>query len=98
MPMLDETATIKQGATARLLTRKIRVEVVDGPDRGLVKELTGPEARIGSSPDASLVLKDRTVSRLHLTLRVEGNAIRVVDEGSRNGTVLDGTQVRDAWA
>jgi DNA-binding NtrC family response regulator len=96
--MPEETAPVVSGGAARLLTRKIRVEVVDGPDRGLVTDLTGPDARIGSGPDASLVLKDRTVSRLHLTLRVEGDAIRVVDEGSRNGTLLDGTRVRDAWA
>jgi transcriptional regulator with GAF, ATPase, and Fis domain len=98
MPMLEETVPVEQGSAARLVTRKIRVEVVDGPDRGRVAELTGPEARVGSGADAGLVLQDRTVSRLHLTLRVEGDAIRVVDEGSRNGTFLDGTRVRDAWA
>ena len=98
MPMPEETAPVEEGCAARLVTRKIRVEVVDGPDRGRVAELTGPEARIGSGVGASLVLGDRTVSRLHLTLRIEGDAIRVVDEGSRNGTVLDGTRVRDAWA
>src|SRR5262249_9208730 len=98
MPVLEQTVPVEQGAAVRLLTRKIRVEVVDGPDRGLTADLTGPEARIGSGQDASLVLKDRTLARLHLTLRVEGNAIRVVDEGSRNGTILDGTRVRDAWA
>jgi transcriptional regulator with GAF, ATPase, and Fis domain len=98
MPVLDETAPIEQGSAARLVTRKIRVEVVDGPDRGVIAELTGPDARIGSGADAGLVLKDRTVSRIHLTLRVEGDAIRVVDEGSRNGTIVDGTRVREAWA
>ena len=96
--MPEETAPVEEGCAARLLTRKIRVEVVDGPDRGLVADLTGPEARIGSGAGANLVLKDRTVSRLHLILRIEGEAIRVIDEGSRNGTVLDGTRVCDAWA
>jgi transcriptional regulator with GAF, ATPase, and Fis domain len=98
MRPLEETAPVVQDGAARLVTRRIHVEVVGGPDCGAVAELSGPEARIGSGPDASLVLKDRTVSRLHLTLRIEGDAIRVVDEGSRNGTVLDGTRVRDAWA
>jgi transcriptional regulator with GAF, ATPase, and Fis domain len=96
--MLEETAPVDPGGATRLKTHKIRVEVLDGPDRGLVTELTGPEARIGSGAAVSLVLKDHTVSRLHLTLRIEGDAIRVVDEGSRNGTILDGTRVRDAWA
>jgi transcriptional regulator with GAF, ATPase, and Fis domain len=98
MRMEEETVPVEQGGAARLLTRKIRIEVVDGPDRGRVVELAGPEIRVGSGANASLAVTDRTVSRLHLTLRVEGDAIRVVDEGSRNGTILDGVRVRDAWA
>jgi DNA-binding NtrC family response regulator len=94
----EETEPVLQDPATRLVTRKIRVEVVDGPDRGLTADLIGPEARIGSGADAALVLKDRTVSRLHLTLRVELDAIRVIDEGSRNGTVLDGVRVREGWA
>ncbi len=80
------------------MTRTIRVDVLDGPDRGRVIDLPGPDARIGSGTRADLFLKDPTVSRLHLTLRVEGDALRVVDEGSTNGTILDGVRVREAWA
>ena len=82
----------------RLRTRRIRIEVVDGPDRGLSAELPGPEARVGTGRECDLVLKDPTVSRHHLTVRIEDAAIRVVDAGSRNGTRLDSIQVRDAYA
>ncbi|KYF91468.1 hypothetical protein BE20_14525 [Sorangium cellulosum] len=88
----------RDGSAFRLASRKIRVEVVHGPDRGLVAELPGPEARVGLGRECDLVLKDPTVSRLHLVVRVEGERIRVIDAGSRNGTAVDGVEVRDAYA
>ena len=90
--------TVHQGAEPKLSIRKIRFEVVKGPDQGLVAEVAGAEARVGSGKTCDLVLKDPTVSRLHLSVRVEGDAIRVTDAGSRNGTLLDNTRVADAWA
>jgi DNA-binding NtrC family response regulator len=82
----------------KLESHKIRFEVVDGPDQGLTAELPGPQARVGSGKECDLVLTDPTVSRLHLLVRIEGEAIRVVDAGSRNGTLLDSIQVHDAYA
>jgi DNA-binding NtrC family response regulator len=84
--------------TIQLRSNKIRIEVVHGPDAGVTADLPGPGARIGSGSDCDFVLTDRAVSRLHLLLRIEKNAIRVIDEGSRNGTTIDGTAVRDAYA
>jgi transcriptional regulator with GAF, ATPase, and Fis domain len=76
----------------------MRFEVVQGPDQSLVVELAGPEARIGSGKNCDLVLRDPTVSRLHLVVRIEGESIRVTDAGSRNGTLLDSIRVVDAYA
>jgi transcriptional regulator with GAF, ATPase, and Fis domain len=83
---------------AKLVSRKVRIEVVAGPDSGRHAELPGPEVRVGSAPDCDLALRDPTVSRHHLTLRVEGERIRIIDFGSTNGTLLDGLSVRDAFA
>ncbi len=83
---------------ARLVSRKVRIDVLAGPDSGRHAELPGPEVRVGSAPDCDLALRDPTVSRHHLTLRVEGERIRVLDVGSTNGTLLDGLHVRDAFA
>jgi len=94
----DQTLPTARGVAMMLSTRKIRVEVTDGPDRGAVADLPGPEARVGSGRENGLVLSDRRVSRVHLTLRVEKDAIRVIDEGSKNGTFLDGVRVQDAFA
>src|SRR6185503_10252161 len=82
----------------RLRSHKIRIDVVRGPDAGASAELPGPEARIGSGKDCDFTLNDPTVSRFHLLLRIENDAIRVIDPGSRNGTTVDGTRARDAYA
>ena len=79
-------------------SHKVRIDVVRGPDAGAVVELPGPEARIGSGKDCDFPLKDPTVSRLHLILRLEGDAIRILDAGSLNGSTVDGVKVRDAYA
>ena len=44
------------------------------------------------------MLADPTVSRHHFKLRIEGDDIRVIDAGSRNGTFVDGVRVQNAWA
>jgi transcriptional regulator with GAF, ATPase, and Fis domain len=81
-----------------LRSRKIRLEVIQGPDRGRITELPGHGARIGSGPDADIVLSDPTVSKHHLTVRIDADAIRVLDNKSRNGTLLDGVRVIEAYA
>jgi len=81
-----------------LRIHKIRLEVIDGPDQGLVTELTGTNLRIGAGPECELVLKDPTVSRVHVIVRIEQDSIRIIDVGSRNGTQIDGITIRDAYA
>jgi transcriptional regulator with GAF, ATPase, and Fis domain len=88
----------RDAAPLRLQSHKIRVEVLGGPDAGRQVELPGPEVRVGSAPDCDLQLRDPTVSRHHLTVRLEDDRIRIMDAGSRNGTFLDGLCVRDAYA
>jgi DNA-binding NtrC family response regulator len=93
----------REGDLFKLRSRKIRVAVLAGPDAGKVAELPGPEAAVGSGADCELALKDPTVSRRHFTLRVDEVGLRVIDgpstrSGSRNGTILDGVRVRDAYA
>jgi len=98
--MRDDTSTSTVGAERGALLRsyKLRVEVVRGPTAGQVVELAGPVARIGSGKACDFVLRDPTVSRSHLVLRIEDNSIRVLDTGSRNGTTVDGVRIRDAYA
>jgi transcriptional regulator with GAF, ATPase, and Fis domain len=52
----------------------------------------------GSAKEASLVVDDRTVSRLHAELSVEGDGLWVRDLGSRNGTYINGIKIVHARA
>ncbi|MFD7980008.1 FtsK/SpoIIIE domain-containing protein [Streptomyces sp. NPDC059071] len=78
---------IGEGAPARL-------HVVSGPDAGGVHLLHGGAIRIGRSVDADVPLDDPDVSRAHCTVTVGPDGrVTVTDEGSTNGTTLDGTAV-----
>ncbi|WP_437607061.1 sigma 54-interacting transcriptional regulator [Sorangium sp. So ce834] len=99
--MNDDEGTLpidRAPRTIKLRSNKIRIEVVQGPDAGTIVELSGPEARIGSGADCDLVVKDPTVSRFHLTIRIHNHLLRVTDRVSRNGTAIDGTMIHDAYA
>ena len=53
--------------------RTLRVEVVQGPDKGLSKTTTSDTIAIGSAPQNDLILTDDTVSRFHLELHHLGS-------------------------
>ncbi|SCF84413.1 FHA domain-containing protein, partial [Streptomyces sp. Ncost-T10-10d] len=73
-----------------------QLHVVAGPDAGGVHLLHGGRIRIGRSADADVPLDDPDVSRLHCTVTVSADGlVSVADLGSTNGTLLDGTEVRD---
>lgn len=95
----DSTSTlVPTGTGLKLRSHKIRVEILQGPGAGTMVELAGPSATVGSGDDCDMKLDDRSVSRRHLNLRIEQNRIRVIDADSRNGTTVDGTHIRDAYA
>lgn len=65
----------------------MRVEVVDGPDRGA--HATGTETlSVGTAKDNALALGDFTVSRYHLEASAHPGGILVSDLGSTNGTYV----------
>jgi DNA-binding NtrC family response regulator len=92
------TRTLAREGDFTFRSRKVRIEIAEGPDHGRVVELSGPDIEIGCARSCDLVLTDPTVSRHHLTLKVTTDGIRVVDAGSRNGTTVDGLRVLDAFA
>lgn len=73
-----------------------RLHVVAGPDAGGVHFLHGGRIHIGRSADADVPLDDPDVSRLHCAvIVVDDGRVWVADNGSTNGTALDGTPVAD---
>ena len=85
----------RNGKTVARRLQKIRVTVVDGPDRGAVFEGAQDEIRVGCAEDNDLMVRDPAVSRRHVALRLAGDGIRVVDLGSTNGTFMGDVRVHD---
>ncbi|MDB4933481.1 MAG: Nitrogen regulation protein NtrC [Labilithrix sp.] len=72
----------------------LKVVVVAGPDEGREVSLDAT-ITIGSDPGCQLVLTDPAVSRKHVTLSVERSGVVVRDLGSRNGTFLASTKIKE---
>ena len=73
----------------------LRVEVVDGPDRGA--SATGSDAlSVGTARDNALAIGDFTVSRYHLEASAHSGGILVVDLGSTNGTYVGAVRIERA--
>jgi NHLM bacteriocin system ABC transporter ATP-binding protein len=48
---------------------------------------------VGRGPDCDLVVSDASVSRRHASLEVDAGGIRVTDNGSANGVLVDGRRI-----
>jgi predicted component of type VI protein secretion system len=82
--------------------RTIRIDewslaIIEGPGSGRSFRLPPGELTAGHSPENDIVLADRSVSRRHFTIQdsPEGHVVR--DLGSKNGTLLDGVRVHEAY-
>jgi DNA-binding NtrC family response regulator len=73
----------------------MRVEVVDGPDRGANATSTETLA-VGTAKDNALSLGDFTVSRYHLEASAHPGGILISDLGSTNGTYVGAVRVERA--
>jgi DNA-binding NtrC family response regulator len=77
--------------------RRFRLSVLEGPRVGQSCESSGDRCSIGFHPSNDLNIEDPTVSRFHCEIRMDGTGARVRDLNSRNGTILDGVLVADAF-
>src|SRR3569833_179504 len=106
---MTQTPTSHSGAETDLLSdmessylrgerasdRRLQVQIEEGPDRALVREVTSAHIAVGTSRKNELALADPTVSRHHLR-GDSSNGILVQDLDSRNGTYLGELQIREA--
>ncbi len=94
---MDETGTwVEKRAGADVLrVRTIRLDVVEGPDRGLSRTFSAPAITLGRA-NADFQLDDRRVSALHAELRLEDIGFRLRDLGSTNGTCVGSVRVIEA--
>ena len=78
--------------------RKCLLVVLDGPSKGTKIDLnTRKLTRIGKKEDNDLYLDDPTVSRYHAEIHFTADSYLLKDLGSTNGTLINGTRVREAF-
>ncbi len=72
--------------------------VVNGPSAGTRFDLHGDDGPliIGRSVGTQIRVDDTEVSRKHLSIRYDGEAFRLTDLRSANGTYLNGGRIEDA--
>ncbi len=75
--------------------RRASLQVLAGPDAGRRFDIED-RARVGARPLADIVLADARVSGLHCEFTVGGEALRVRDLGSKNGTFVGTVRILDA--
>jgi DNA-binding NtrC family response regulator len=92
----EHTAAAGVGRAAPSI-RRFRLAVVEGPGAGSSRESTSDRCSIGSHELNDLVIDDPTVSRFHCEIRILPEGVVVTDLKSRNGTIVDGVQVREAF-
>ena len=96
LPSTDATTTHDHGLRYDVI-RKLHVSVVDGPMKKTQWQSKGSTCVVGSHPSCDVILEDPTVSRFHCELIINDHQARVRDSGSRNGTLLDGVLVVEAY-
>lgn len=94
-------STEPAGDVPGLPVRTLRVEVLSGPDAGLIfvaadRAASSETSSVGTAEGNDVVLSDKTVSRFHLELVRGGDGVHVVDHGSTNGTLFHGARLGEA--
>jgi DNA-binding NtrC family response regulator len=92
--MSDIETQLQQRPGVQVVT-SLRVEVVDGPDRG-AHAVGGETMAVGTARDNALVVGDFTVSRYHLEVAAHPGGILVTDLGSTNGTYIGNVRIERA--
>jgi two-component system response regulator GlrR len=90
------TLVDSQDRLPEALVRRFRLTVIEGPGQGITRESTGDRMTVGSHALNDLVIDDPTVSRFHCEVRVEAAGGVIGDLHSKNGTLVDGVEVREA--
>ena len=92
---LSSTRVVDDARTPRLLRRKIRLEVLKGPNKGQGDVFGKEEINIGTLPSNDLVLSDSSVSRYHLRIATGASGFVLTDLDSTNGTYIGPIRIRE---
>ena len=89
--------TYAGGRAAGMRVRRCRLEVVAGPDAGVIRDIEASVIRIGARRGNDLQLQDTKVSGLHCEIRLDERGYRLIDLDSTNGTWVSGMRVNDVY-
>jgi ABC-type multidrug transport system ATPase subunit/pSer/pThr/pTyr-binding forkhead associated (FHA) protein len=70
--------------------------MIEGALAGLEFELTQPRALLGRDPSADIRIVDDIISRKHACISLQGDRYFLEDQGSSNGTYLNGKMIKEA--
>ena len=84
-------------AGGALSLARCALRVLSGDQKGQERVLEGDVLRIGKAESNDLVLRDASVSRDHCEIVRDAKGYLLRDLGSTNGTLLDGTDVREGY-
>src|SRR5258707_14837814 len=87
----------KKVATELLTPLHPRLLALEGPLKDSTIALPEGEITLGRDPTNAVPLNDPSVSRKHCLFRREEERFQVRDLESRNGTVVNGTAVKEQW-
>ncbi len=93
--VMSDLETQLSPRTGEHIVSTLRVEVVDGPDKGRFV-VGGDVVSVGTARDNALPVADFTVSRYHLDVSVKPGGILVTDLGSINGTYIGAVRIERA--
>jgi transcriptional regulator with PAS, ATPase and Fis domain len=95
-PTASQTEIDPETTADPALIRQFTLRVESGPDAGTVYRSKGERTIVGTHPSCDLVLRDRTISRLHCEIVVGDGQATVRDLGSSNGTLVDRVSILHA--
>ena len=72
------------------------LQIVSGPYMGETFSMGQGSFSLGRDPKCDVFLSNMTVSRHHATITISGTDARIKDEGSLNGTWVDGKVADEA--
>lgn len=72
-----------------------RLLVIKGADEGKQFDLTEPAVTIGRDACSKICLRDNLVSRCHAEFRQAAGAFSLLDNGSQNGTLVNGCKITE---
>lgn len=88
-PQDDAGVVSGDDSVAKTAAPRVVLEVTTADGNSTRVDLAEGRHEIGRAADCGVHIDDRTLSRRHAVVTVEGGAVTIADQDSRNGTFID---------